>query len=190
MHAPERDWRLGLPILTGVRVVLREPCADDAPSLFREICGSEVCRFLAPPPVDTAGVERMIARFATWRREGEGFCFVIQPVHRLEAVGILQLRARRTTAPTTDRASWEWGFALGPSFWGTGLFHEAARMLLSFRFTSVGLQHVEALVHEHNRRAHGAMRKLGGHPTHSQPVGNTHVTSDRITVWSFSAPPR
>src|SRR5262249_19280462 len=55
----------------------------------------------------------------------------------------------------------EWGFALGFAFWGSGIFMDAARLVLDFAFDSIGVHRMEAKAAVMNGRGNGAMQKLG-----------------------------
>ena len=55
----------------------------------------------------------------------------------------------------------EWGFVIGYSFWGTGLFPEAARLLLEFAFDVMGVYRLEARASVPNGRGQGALAKVG-----------------------------
>jgi ribosomal-protein-alanine N-acetyltransferase len=55
----------------------------------------------------------------------------------------------------------EWDATLAPSARGTGAFVEAARLVGSFAFGSLGTHRLEARVLLQNGRANSALRKLG-----------------------------
>src|SRR5262249_34264584 len=55
----------------------------------------------------------------------------------------------------------EWGFAIGASFWGTGLFMESAKMVVDAAFDTIGIHRLEARAAVANGRGHAALRKLG-----------------------------
>ena len=55
----------------------------------------------------------------------------------------------------------EWGFALGSDFWGTGIFMDAAQLVLDFAFDVLGAHRVEAKAAVKNGRGNGALHKLG-----------------------------
>ena len=55
----------------------------------------------------------------------------------------------------------EWGFAIAETFWGTGLFSDAAQLVLTFCFTVLGVHRVEARAATLNARGNAALRKLG-----------------------------
>jgi RimJ/RimL family protein N-acetyltransferase len=72
------------------------------------------------------------------------------------AIGIFQVRA---SVPDFSLA--EWGFALGSPFWGTGIFQEAAELVLEFVFETLGVHRLEARAAVRNGRGNGALLKLG-----------------------------
>jgi ribosomal-protein-alanine N-acetyltransferase len=71
-------------------------------------------------------------------------------------VGLIQVRALE---PSFQNA--EWGFALGRRYWGTGLFPDAARLLLDFAFTTIGVHRLEARTPVANERARRALQRMG-----------------------------
>ena len=71
-------------------------------------------------------------------------------------VGLIQVRQ---LDPSFEAAEWE--CTLAPSVRGTGVFLEAARLVGSFAFGTVGARRLEARVLLQNGRANGALRKLG-----------------------------
>jgi hypothetical protein len=71
------------------------------------------------------------------------------------AVGILQVRLDSTSANA------EWGFVLSAHFWCTGVFADAANVLVEFAFTTMHVDRLQARIALRNRRAHAAVRKLG-----------------------------
>ena len=65
----------------------------------------------------------------------------------------------RQLDPASKRAEWE--CTLAPSSRGSGIFLEAARLVGSFAFGTLGAHRLEARVLLQNGRANGALRKLG-----------------------------
>ena len=150
------DWRMGLPVLTGAQVVLREMRATDAPSLFALLTTEEVSRFISPPPTTVDGFERFIAWAQRQRRAGSYACFAVTLVNDDTAIGIFQLRELEPGFGTA-----EWGFAIGSPFWGTGVFQQGAELLVDFAFDVVGVHRLEARAAVRNGRGNGALRKIG-----------------------------
>jgi ribosomal-protein-alanine N-acetyltransferase len=150
------DWRESLPVLQAGTLTLRELRLSDAASLLALLTTAEVARFISPPPTTLEGFERFIAWTQRERVAGRYVCFGIVPDGFDQAVGIIQVRA---LGAGFDIA--EWGFALGSAFWGKGVFQAAARQVLGFAFTEVGVQRLEARSAVANGRGNGALQKLG-----------------------------
>ena len=150
------DKHARLPLLTCRRVTLRDLRPGDAPALLRLLTTEEVTRFMSPPPASVEAFERFVGWANAQRAAGHYMCFAVVPDGAATAVGIIQVRQLTQGFETA-----EWGFALGPAFWGTGLFVEAAELVLAFVFDSVGVHRLEARTAVANGRGNGALRKLG-----------------------------
>lgn len=150
------DWRRGLPVLRGPDVTLRELKASDAPSLLEHLSTSSVLRYISAPPSSLDGFRRFILRSRNERRRGTRLCLGVVPERRSTPLGIAQIWAIEP-----DFSTAEWGFVLGETSWGTGLFAASARLLLDFAFGSLGVQRLEMRVVEGNDRGNHAVRRLG-----------------------------
>jgi len=150
------DWRQSLPVLTGSMVTLRELRLSDAPSLLAMLSTDEVARFISPPPTTVEGFERFIAWTHRERAAGNYLCFAVTVAGQDTAIGIFQVRE---TEPGFGTA--EWGFALGSAFWGSGVFMDAAALVVDFAFEIVGTRRLEARAATANGRGNGALRKIG-----------------------------
>ena len=150
------DWRAALPVLAGSNFILRELRAEDAPALLAMLTTEEVSRFISPPPTTVEGFEQFIAWTLREREQGKYICYGVVPSGMTAAVGLFQLRALEA-----GFGSCEWGFALGSSFWGTGLFVGGATEVLNFGVDVVGTQRFEARAAVANGRGNGALRKIG-----------------------------
>ena len=154
--ATSPDWRRELPRLEGRRITLREPRAADAPALFALLSTDDVSRFISPPPATLEGFERYILWSQRQRTAGQYVCFAIVPVGADAPIGLIHLRALSPAFLIAD-----WGFAIGSEFWGTGVFTEAAALVLDFAFDALGVHRLEARAALRNGRGNGAMKKLG-----------------------------
>ena len=150
------DWRIALPELVGRRVILREPRAGDATALFSLLSTEEVSRFISPPPSTMEGFESYVSWTHRQRAAGQYVCFAIVPVGADAPIGLIHVRALGPEFVTAD-----WGFAIGSEFWGTGLFAEAAELVLDFTFDVLETHRLEARAALCNGRGNGAMKKLG-----------------------------
>jgi ribosomal-protein-alanine N-acetyltransferase len=153
---PAADWRRGLPTLSGTRVSVRALRLSDAASLFDMLSSDEVTRFISPPPATLETFEKFILWANREREAGNYLCFAIVPADVDVAIGLIQVRQLEPTFETA-----EWGFALGSAFWGTGMFSEAASLVLDFAFRTVGVHRMEARAAVQNGRGAGALRKIG-----------------------------
>jgi [ribosomal protein S5]-alanine N-acetyltransferase len=153
---PANGWRHRLPVLSGSRVTLRGLELPDAPALFSILAKKEVSRFISQPPGDVAGFERFITWSQARRAAGDQFCFAVLPAGQDAIAGLFQVRQ---IEPGFGSA--EWGFAIGSAYWGTGVFQEAARLVVDFTFDVVGAHRLEARAATHNSRGNAALRKFG-----------------------------
>ena len=150
------DWRQALPVLRGEHVVLRELRASDARSLHALLTTEEVSRFISPPPTTVEGFEKFIAWALRQRAAGSYACYAVTLHGYDTAIGLFQVREMERGFGTA-----EWGFALGSSFWGSGLFQESAELVLEFVFETLGVHRLEARAAVLNKRGTGALRKIG-----------------------------
>ena len=163
-HAPRAqhvadDWRDGLSLLAGQRVRLREVRQSDAASLLEMVGSDDVARFISAPATTREGFSRFITWAQAEREAGRYACFTVIPKHADAAIGLFQLRQLDPWFSTA-----EWGFALASPFWGTGIFAEAATLVIDFAFDVIGVHRLEARAATENRRGNGALRKLGAVP--------------------------
>jgi RimJ/RimL family protein N-acetyltransferase len=150
------DWQRGLPALSRGRITLREMRASDAASLCALLTTEEATRFITPPPTTVEGFKQFIDWTNRQRSAGTCACFAVTLDGNDTAVGVFQIRA---TEPGFGTA--EWGFALGSPFWGTGVFQEAAELVIEFVFETLGTERLEARSTVENGRGNGALLKLG-----------------------------
>ena len=168
-----------MPPLHGDLTTLREVALSDVSTLFTLFSDPAVTEYMAPPPPTLA----KFAGFVEWshrqRAQGRGVCFGIVPDGMTAAVGILQIRC---PDPTSSDA--EWGFVLSAHFWSTGVFSDAADAFVEFAFTHMHIRRLEARMALRNRRAHGAMQKIGAQIEStlrsSSPLG---IPRDPESVW-------
>jgi RimJ/RimL family protein N-acetyltransferase len=150
------NWKTALPVLAGSSFTLRELQLEDAASLHAMLSTEEVARFISPPPTTVEGFERFIEWAQRERLAGNYLCFAVVPCGCTTAIGIFQIKSLEPGFATA-----EWGFALGSPFWGTGIFAEAAKLVVDFAIDVVGTHRIEARAAVANGRGNGALRKIG-----------------------------
>src|SRR5262245_13410906 len=146
------DW---LPALEGRHVVLRGLRPSDAAALHGLLTAPEVARFVSTPPASVEAFERFIIK-ANRERSGKYSGYAVTLKGSDTAIGMFQIRE---TEPHCQVA--EWGFALGSSFWGTGIFAESAQLILQFVFQTLGVHRLEARAAVRNGRGGRALQKIG-----------------------------
>jgi RimJ/RimL family protein N-acetyltransferase len=179
---PDR-WSDRVSPLNGNLTTLREVAPSDVYPLFTFFSNPAVTAYTAPPPPTLA----KFAGFVDWsqqqRAQGLGICFGIVPHGMTAAVGILQVRIDPALAGA------EWGFVLSAHFWSTGVFSDAANVLVEFAFTMMCLERLEARIALRNQRAQAAVVKLGAQfestITAASPQG---IPRDPVSVWGLREP--
>ncbi len=154
--AVSSDWRRQLPPLTARLVTLREPTTSDLRQLMDVLLLSDASRFGIDEPVSELSVQQLLSRAARDREAGVAFTFLVTITSTRAVAGLVQVRQ--------IDLSWEsaeWECTLAPSWRGTGVFLETARLVGSFAFGTVGVHRLESRVLLQNGRANGALRKLG-----------------------------
>jgi ribosomal-protein-alanine N-acetyltransferase len=145
-----------LPQLQSGPAVIRELRHQDAVDLFQAMTRADVTRFISPPPATIHGFEQFIAWAERERTAGTHVCLAILAPGTDTTVGLIQIRALEGGFRVA-----EWGFALAPEFWGTGLFLQCASLALQFAFAELGVHRLEARAVVRNGRGNAALRKLG-----------------------------
>ena len=150
------NWRDDLPTLTSRTITLREPVASDLGPLVDLLSLHDATRFGLDEPVSDVAVQQLIERFVRDRVAGLAFTYVITLTATRSVIGLIHVRQ---LDPSFEAAEWE--CTIAPSSRGSGVFLEAARLVGSLAFGSVGAHRLEARVLLRNGRANGALRKLG-----------------------------
>jgi RimJ/RimL family protein N-acetyltransferase len=149
-------WRTELPTLTGRSVTLSEIAAHDLAALVALLSVGDATRFGNDGPVSDVAVQELIDRAVRDRAAGHAFTYTITLTATRALVGLVQVRQ---LDPGFEAAEWE--CTIAPASRGTGVFLDAARLVGSFTFGTIGTHRLEARVLLQNGRANGALRKLG-----------------------------
>ena len=152
----QKGWRSGLPSLSGAQITLRELRVSDAKDLLASLGTAEVTRLISPPPPTVDGFEKFIAWTNRHREAGKSIAYGVTLKGSDTVIGLFQVRSISNGFGVA-----EWGFALGSEFWGTGIFMDAALLVLDFAFDVLGVHRMEAKAAVRNGRGNGALQKLG-----------------------------
>jgi RimJ/RimL family protein N-acetyltransferase len=149
-------WRNELPSLSGRVVMLREPAVRDLGPLVDLLSLGDATHFGLEEPVSDVTVQELIDRFARERASGIAITYLITLATTRTIVGLVQVRQLDLSFEAA-----EWECTIAPSWRGSGIFLDAARLVGSFAFGVIGTHRIEARVLLQNGRANGALRKLG-----------------------------
>ena len=153
---PVPTWRAELPQLTGRTVLLREPLSQDLGALFALLSLADAARFGMDEPITELGVQQFLQRAPRERAIGVSITYAVTLASTRSLVGLVTVKQ---LDPAFEAAELE--CTIAPSSRGSGVFIEAARLIGSFVFGSLGTHRIEMRVPLQNGRANGALRKLG-----------------------------
>jgi ribosomal-protein-alanine N-acetyltransferase len=156
INLEEPSWWVQLPVLSGPNVELREVEATDVHCLFELLTDPKVSQYISTPPRSIAAFAGFIEWAHRRREAGDLVCFAVVPKGLNQAIGLFQVRALEPAFRVA-----EWGFAIGTSFWGTGLFQESAVLVTEFALRNMGVHRLEARAVVDNGRGNRALEKVG-----------------------------
>ncbi|MEK6207317.1 MAG: GNAT family N-acetyltransferase [Chloroflexota bacterium] len=149
---------MALPLETE-RLVIR-PYRDDDATALHEVFGSpEVMKWTpSPPSKDVAETAQRLARtMAFTARQPPGFgLWALQTRDTSEFLGQVGLFPVEGKGPDVEVA-----YELAPRVWGHGYATEAARALVDYGFSELGLRRVVALILPDNARSRNVASKCG-----------------------------
>ena len=145
------------PALTGRRVHLRGPRADDADAVFTLFSDPDVMRYWSRPPMTVrAEAEGLIDEIGESFSTRSGFNWmVVQP----DDDAVIGTVALFRFEPRHRRA--EIGYSLRSDHWGRGLAAEAVAVMLDWAIRTLGLHRVEADIDPRNEGSRKLLARLG-----------------------------
>lgn len=145
------------PALTGRRVRLRGPRADDADAVFTLFSDPDVMRYWSRPPMTVrAEAEGLIDEIGEAFSTRSGFNWmIVQP----EDDVVIGTAALFRFEPRHRRA--EIGYSLRSDHWGRGLATEAVTVMLDWAIRTLGLHRVEADIDPRNAGSRRILARLG-----------------------------
>jgi [ribosomal protein S5]-alanine N-acetyltransferase len=143
-------------VVSGPRLQLRYPAAEDAARLFELASNPAVTRWFSwGPYAEEAQAAAWIAAQPSKRESGEIMDFVVADpsVGALGVTGLTEVsrRDRRATV-----GSW-----MGQPSWGSGANFEAKAMIAALSFQRLGMERLTAWANTRNGRSQRALERVG-----------------------------
>ena len=141
--------------LTSQRLGFRVWQLADLPLAQTLWSNPDVARFLGTPPTPQAAAERLQNEIALNAERGMQYW----PIFLLDSglhVGCAGVRPYRD-----DTGTFELGYHLLPDFWGQGLAGEAARAVMRYAFTTLGVSELFAGHHPDNPASGRVLTRIG-----------------------------
>jgi ribosomal-protein-alanine N-acetyltransferase len=144
--------------LQGQRILLREFRDNDVDALEAIHSDPRVMRYYAPEVATRAHAQLLVAQFIEWANESprRNFQLAIVAAETGELLGSCGVRSKGC-APGKA----EFGIGIGSSSWGKGIAHEAARLIIDFAFSDLGLDEVYGVAVAENAAVAKFARRLG-----------------------------
>ena len=145
-----------LKILTSERLSLRPFTAEDGDKLFQLYGDPDVMAIRKIGTQSRAGSDAQLEIITDhWQRRGFG----LWAVYDLETDSFMGECGLREENPQEDKI--ELSYGLLPRFWGGGLGTEAARTVLDYGLTELGLKEIYGFAQKKNQASIHILTKLG-----------------------------
>ena len=144
--------------LTGERILLREFAESDVGGLFAVHSDPRLLRYYAPEVGTPEHARMLVEMFIRWASENPRQNFQLAIVDR-ETNALLGSCGIRQASCPPDQA--EFGIGIDADWWGRGIAQEAARTILRFGFSELGLREVRGVAISENEAVTKLVRRLG-----------------------------
>ena len=152
--------------LTGRRILLREFRQSDVSALAAIHSDPCVLRYYAPEVGTLSHARMLVEMFMQWANENPRQNFQLAIVVR-ETEVLVGSCGIRSKACSPGKA--EFGIGIGSEWWGKGIAHEAARIILGFGFSELGVDKVSGVAVCENEAVSKFARRLGFTPGSARP---------------------
>ena len=139
-------------------LVLTPPNFDVVEDVFRYSSDEKFCNYIdADPPQYISESRAFISQLISDNRSGKRCYWIIQMKDSGEAIGTIGFLYSFSTRHQVV----EFGYGLATNHWGTGLFSEAADVVIRYGFIKLGIQKIQVFTRSTNLRSINSVRKLG-----------------------------
>lgn len=145
------------PVIEAERIYLRRMLRRDATDMFEYSCNPEVTRYLLwDPHPDRLYTSRYLSYIQSRYRSGDFYDWAVIWKESEKMIGTCGF-----TRFNFEAKSAEIGYVLNPRFWRIGVAPEAAKTVMRFGFSELGLHRIEAKYMSENIPSKKVMEKLG-----------------------------
>lgn len=145
------------PVLQSSRLSLTALNAGDRDGLLAILGDESVTRYLGCEPLqDLEEAADLIREYERRRQAGDELRWAIRVRGEERLAGMCVLHE-----PYSPRRRAELGYMLAPDRWGQGFAAEAVEAVISYGFSVLGLNRIEALTFAENSASRALLRKLG-----------------------------
>jgi [ribosomal protein S5]-alanine N-acetyltransferase len=141
------------------RLLLREYDAGDLPALLAYHNDPRSREYYGPDEGHPAHVRELLALFRLWAAEVPRQNYQLALALREAPSTVIGSGGLRQAGQAAGEA--ELGLEVAPAYWGQGYGMEAARALLAFGFTALGIRAVRGITVSANTRVAHLLRRLG-----------------------------
>ena len=153
--------------LTGERVRLREFGERDVDALAVVHTDPRALAYYAPEVGTLEHTRMLVATFIQWANETPrgNFQFAIVDADTGSLMGSCGVRSK-----SCPPGSAEFGIGIGSSWWGRGIAHEAAKLILDFAFSELDLDEIYGMAVAQNESSRSS---CGGSVSSRAPLDRT-----------------
>ena len=144
--------------LTGGRVLLREFVDTDVGALLAIHADSRLLRYYAPELGTIDHARMLVDTFMRWANEQPRHNFQFAIVDR-DSNTLLGSCGVRRKGCLEGQA--EFGIGIDANWWGRGIAHEAAKLILRFGFTELALREIRGVAVSENEAVKRFVSRLG-----------------------------
>jgi [ribosomal protein S5]-alanine N-acetyltransferase len=145
-----------IPRLETERIELKAITPEDRFAIFRNYSDPDVANwFFDKPFTQIQQADHIINEFLEKAKQGQGLAWTILLKASGEFIGTCSFENFGTALKG------EIGFDLARKHWGYGYMTEALTEIITYGFTVLGLESIEADTYSHNARARRVLEKLG-----------------------------
>ena len=144
--------------LKGARILLREFEPQDVGALHVIHSDPRVLRYYVPDVGTLEHTHMLVQRFIAWANENprQNFQLAIVDPTTNRVLGSCGVRTKGCSSGDA-----EFGIGIVPERWGTGIAQDAAKTILSFGFSELGLKEVRAVAVSDNDAVTKFARRIG-----------------------------